>query len=77
MTEVDSLAAAIAEIDRRHIPTERTRLQRQREAPRPRAVTRTACAELADIDSLAELKQTRGYMSAPDRRAFERCEGRR
>jgi hypothetical protein len=52
------------------------RKKRPREVPKMRRVTVTACEELAECGSVDELKGTRGYMSAGQRRAFERCEGR-
>lgn len=44
---------------------------------KPRRATVNACAELAKITSMAELKQARGYMSAATYRVFAQCGGRR
>lgn len=44
---------------------------------RPRPSTTNAVAELAQVASLAELKTTRGYMSAAQYRVFSQAGGRR
>lgn len=48
-----------------------------REKVPPRGITVDALAELDHVDSLAELRRTRGYMSAAQYRVFSQCERRR
>jgi hypothetical protein len=58
------------------LPREQIKLART-DKPRARGITLRAVDELNAVDTLAELTRTKGYMSAVERRAFERCEGRR
>jgi len=44
-----------------------------RDKPKPRRSTRMALESIAEINSLAELRQAKGYMSAAQYRVFSQC----